>query len=173
MNQPKATSILNEILQKLSALTLEDELAQGIEETEVAAEELSAVEEEAPVEEVEAAPEATEEVTEELSEEPVEAAEEEAELMKGYVTEEAFASKIAQMEAKMAEMAKMIDEQMGSYKQEKEMMSEQIEKLSAEPAAEPITHSPEAETTEKKLFTYGGQRNKSTFDRVMERIGNQ
>ena len=165
----KSTEILNEILQKLSLLTKEDELAQGIEDTEVVAEELSSEEEEAPAVEEEAP---AEEATEELSEEPVEA-EEETQLMEGYVKQEAFDSKIAALEAKMAEMAKMIDDEMGSYKKDKEMMSEQIEKLSAEPAAEPIQHSPEAETPEKKLFTYGTGRTKSTFDRVMERIGNQ
>ena len=34
MESPKATTILNEILQKLSKLTKEDELAQGIKEEE-------------------------------------------------------------------------------------------------------------------------------------------
>ena len=168
MNTPKATSILNEILQKLSLLTAEDELAQGIEETDVVAEELSAVEEEAPAVEEPAVDEPSEELSEEV---PVEA--EETQLMEGYVKEEVFESKISALEAKMAEMAKMIDEEMGSYRKEKEMMSEQIEKLSAEPAAEPIEHSPEAETEQKKMFTYGGNRAKSTLDRVMERIGNQ
>ena len=171
MTTSKSTSILNEILQKLSLLTAEDELAQGIEETDVVAEELSAVEEEeAPAVEEEAA---SEEASEELSEEAPVEAEEETQLMEGYVKQEDFDSKMAAMEAKIAEMAKMIDEEMGGYKKEKEMMSAQIEKLSAEPAAEPIAHTPEAETTEKKLFTYGTERAKSTFDRVMERIGNQ
>lgn len=171
MNQPKATSILNEILEKLSALTVED---QKVEDVAVEAEELSAVEEEAPVEEeVQAAPESVEEVSEELSEEVVEAEAEETELEKGYVTEEAFASKIAEMEAKMAEMAKMIDEQMGSYQKEKEMMSAQIEKLSAEPAAEAINHNPEAATEKKPLYNYGMQRPQNTLDRVFNRLTNK
>ena len=50
----KSTEILNEILQKLSLLTKEDELAQGIEDTEVVAEELSSEVEEAPAVEEEA-----------------------------------------------------------------------------------------------------------------------
>ena len=169
MNTPKATSILNEILQKLSLLTAEDELAQGIEDTEVVAEELSAVEEEAT--EVEEAP-AVEEPSEELSEEAVEA--EETQLMEGYVKEEVFESKIqAEIEAKMAEMAKMIDEEMGSYRKEKEMMSAQIEKLSAEPATEAIEHSPEAATEKKPLYTYGTQRQQNTLDRVFNRLTNK
>ena len=144
----KSTEILNEILQKLSLLTKEDELAQGIADTEVVAEELSSEEEEAPAVEEEAP--AEDEACEELSEEPVEA-EEETQLMEGYVKQEDFESKIAAMEAKMAEMAKMIDEEMGGYRKDKEMMSAQIEKLSAEPAAEAIEHTPEAATEKKPV----------------------
>lgn len=166
MNQPKATSILNEILQKLSILTKEDELAQGINDVEIQAEELSTEEVEAP-----AIEEPTEEVTEELSEEPVEA--EETQLMEGYVKQEDFESKISALEAKIAEMAKMIDEEMGSYKKEKEMMSAQIEKLSAEPAAEAIEHTPEAATEKKPVLNFGMQRPQSTLDRVFNRITNK
>jgi hypothetical protein len=172
MESTKATSLLNEIMQKLSLLTKEDELAQGIEEIEVQEEVVELEEQEQPAE----APEESQEEQEELSEEPVEATEEleeETELMAGYVKQEEFESKMEAMEAKLAAMAKMIDEEMGGYKKEKEMMSKQIEELSAEPAAEAIKHDPEAETPEKKVFTYGGNRTKSTFDRVMERIGNQ
>jgi hypothetical protein len=165
----KSTEILNEILQKLSLLTKEDELAQGIEDTEVVAEELSSEVEEAPAVEEEAT---EEEVSEELSEEPVEA-EEETQLMEGYVKQEDFDSKIAAMEAKMAEMAKMIDDEMGSYKREKEMMSAQIEKLSAEPAAEAIEHTPEAATEKKPVYNYGMQRSQNTLDRVFNRLTNK
>ncbi len=166
----KSTEILNEILQKLSLLTKEDELAQGIEDTEVVAEELSSEEEEAPAVEEEAP--AEEEASEELSEEPVEA-EEETQLMEGYVKQEDFESKIAAMEAKMAEMAKMIDEEMGGYRKEKEMMSAQIEKLSAEPAAEAIEHTPEAATEKKPVYNYGMQRSQNTLDRVFNRLTNK
>ncbi len=166
----KSTEILNEILQKLSLLAKEDELAQGIADTEVVAEELSSEEEEAPAVEEEAP--AEEEVSEELSEEPVEA-EEETQLMEGYVKQEDFESKIAAMEAKMAEMAKMIDEEMGGYRKEKEMMSAQIEKLSAEPAAEAIEHTPEAATEKKPVYNYGMQRSQNTLDRVFNRLTNK
>ena len=88
----KSTEILNEILQKLSLLDVD---AEAVNETEVIAEELSTEEEEAPTVEEEAP---AEEASEELSEEVVEA-EEETQLEEGYVTEEAFASKIAEMEA--------------------------------------------------------------------------
>lgn len=165
----KSTEILNEILQKLSLLTKEDELAQGIEDTEVVAEELSSEVEEAPAVEEEAT---EEEVSEALSEEPVEA-EEETQLMEGYVKQEDFESKMAAMEAKMAEMAKMIDEEMGGYRKEKEMMSAQIEKLSAEPAAEAIEHTPEAATEKKPVYNYGMQRSQNTLDRVFNRLTNK
>ena len=164
----KSTEILNEILQKLSLLTKEDELAQGIEELDVVAEELSSEEEEAPAVEEEAP---AEEASEELSEEAVEA-EEETQLMEGYVTEEAFASKIAEMEAKMAEMAKMLDEEMG-YKQKSEELSSQLEKLSEEPAAEAIEHTPEAATEKKPVYNFGMQRPQNTLDRVFNRLTNK
>lgn len=164
----KSTEILNEILQKLSLLTKEDELAQGIEELDVVAEELSSEEEEAPAVEEEAP---AEEASEELSEEAVEA-EEETQLMEGYVTEEAFASKIAEMEAKMAEMAKMLDEEMG-YKQKSEELSSQLEKLSEEPAAEAINHTPEAATEKKPVYNFGMQRPQNTLDRVFNRLTNK
>ena len=164
----KSTEILNEILQKLSLLTKEDELAQGIEELDVVAEELSSEEEEAPAVEEEAP---AEEASEELSEEAVEA-DEETQLMEGYVTEEAFASKIAEIEAKMAEMAKMLDEEMG-YKQKSEELSSQLEKLSEEPAAEAIEHTPEAATEKKPVYNFGMQRPQNTLDRVFNRLTNK
>tara|TARA_R100001463_G_scaffold5853_3_gene19798 strand:- start:1283 stop:1780 length:498 start_codon:yes stop_codon:yes gene_type:complete len=163
----KSTEILNEILQKLSLLTKEDELAQGVEELDVVAEELSTEEEEAPAEQEAPA----EEASEELSEEAVEA-EEETQLMEGYVTEEAFASKMAEMEAKMAEMAKMLDEEMG-YKQKSEELSSQLEKLSEQPAAEAIEHTPEAATEKKPVYNFGMQRPQNTLDRVFNRLTNK
>jgi len=137
----KSTEILNEILQKLSVLTKEDELAQGIENTEVVAEELSAEEEE-------------------------------TQLMEGYVKQEDFESKISALEAKMAEMAKMLDDEMG-YKTKAEELSSQLEKLSEEPAAEAINHTPEAATEKKPVYNFGMQRPQNTLDRVFNRLTNK
>jgi hypothetical protein len=67
----------------------------------------------------------------------------------------------------------MIDDEMGSYKREKEMMSAQIEKLSAEPAAEAIEHTPEAATEKKPVYNYGMQRSQNTLDRVFNRLTNK
>ena len=161
----KSTEILNEILQKLSLLDVDTE---AVNETEVIAEELSIEEEEAPAVEEEAP---AEEASEELSEEVVEA-EEETQLMEGYVTEEAFASKIAEMEAKMAKIAAMMDSELG-YKTKAEELSSQLEKLSEQPAAEAINHTPEAATEKKPVYNFGMQRPQSTLDRVFNRLTNK
>ena len=175
MESPKATTILNEILQKLSKLTKEDELAQGIKE-EAVAENLS---EQVKEDNQEAKQELSEEVTQEaseesaeaeLSEESTEVEAEETQLMEGYVKKEEFESKISSLESKMAELMKKVDEDLGYANREKKMMSEQIEKLSAEPAAETIKHSPETEVKKANISFKNPNRPISTLDRVLERI---
>jgi len=161
-----ATTILNEILQKLSVLTKEDELSQE--------------------EVVEAVSEATEEVQEEVQEtvqeelaetEEVEAASdeveavEEAELKEGYVSEEKYMADMSAMKAEIDAIKKMIDEEMGYMKKEKEALSEQVKELSKEPAAEPIKHSPEEES-KPSLNLYAQSRTATTADRVLQRISN-
>jgi|13_taG_2_1085334.scaffolds.fasta_scaffold04776_9 uncharacterized phage infection (PIP) family protein YhgE len=172
MENPKATSLLSEILQKVSLLTQKE---QSVESEEVQEDVVLSEEVEAPAE-VENA-DVNEELAEATEESVEETVEEETLLMEGYVTEEAFASKLAEMDAKLAEMAEMIDREMGSYIKEKAEMSAQIEKLSAElasePAAEPIKHSPESEEAEKKIFSYGKNRPSSTLDRVFNRLNNK
>ncbi|MAO21860.1 MAG: hypothetical protein CMJ25_14015 [Phycisphaerae bacterium] len=172
MQNPKATSLLSEILQKVSLLTQKEQSAESeeIQEDVVLSEEVEATTEVENADVNEELAEATEESVEET-------VEEETLLMEGYVTEEAFASRLAEMDAKLAEMAGMIDKEMGSYIKEKAEMSAQIEKLSAElasePAAEPIKHSPESGETEKKIFSYGKNRPSSTLDRVFNRLNNK
>jgi len=172
MESPKATTILNEILQKLSKLTKEDELAQGIKE-EVVAENLS---EQVKEDNQEAKQELSEEVKQEaseeseLSEESTEVEAEETQLMEGYVKQEEFESKISSLESKMAELMKKVDEDLGVAYRDKKMMSEQIEKLSAEPAAETIKHSPETEVNKANVSFRNPNRPISTLDRVLERI---
>lgn len=177
----ESTKLLNEIWLKLSAIAKEDELAQDIAQEEVVEEQVVAPEQEAAIEEPTEATELSEETTEEV---PVEEAteeveleeetvEEEVNLMEGYVKEDDFKSAMAGMKAEIEALKKMVDEEMGGYKREKEMMEAQIEKLSAEPAAEPIKHSPDAESNEKKMFAYGVNKPQSTLDRVMSRIGNK
>ena len=173
MNNPKATSILNEILTKLSTITsVEDSPAS--EQVDAVVEELSeevveevladAVEESTEVSEevVEAAPEGSEEVLSEKLEE--------AELSGAYVTEEAFSTKILDMEAKLAEMKSLIDVEMSSQKIEKDKLAAQVLELSAQPAAKAITHNPEAETEKKPLYNFATDRASSTLDRVFNRL---
>ena len=98
MESPKATTILNEILQKLSKLTKEDELAQGIKEEAVAENLSEQVKEDNQEAKQELSEEVTQEATEEsaeaeLSEESTEVEAEETQLMEGYVKKEEFESK--------------------------------------------------------------------------------
>jgi hypothetical protein len=166
MNNPKATSILNEILQKLSSVVSEQESVQ----TENLSED---VQEEVLAEAQEESQEVSEEVVEAASEEGEDVLAEEsveAELSGAYVTEEAFTSKVLEMEAQLAEMKTLIEVEMSSQKKEKEELSAQVEKLSAEPAAEAITHNPEAETEKKPVYNFANQRATSTLDRVFNRL---
>ncbi len=187
--ESKATNILNDIMQKLSAISEPE--TKEVENIEVAAEEVTETPEveevalsedsveEVATEEVEAAldAESTEEV--ELAEESEEEAtkeeleeedSEEVELMEGYVKEEDFNSKIAQLE----DMIKSIKEDMmveySKVEQEKAELSSQVQKLSAEPAAEPIAHAPSEKTEQKEVVKFGQNRPASTLDRVFSKL---
>jgi len=187
--ESKATNILNDIMQKLSAISEPE--TKEVENIEVAAEEVTETPEveevalsedsveEVSAEEVEAAldAESTEEV--ELAEESEEEAtkeeleeedSEEVELMEGYVKEEDFNSKIAELE----DMIKSIKEDMmveyNKVEQEKAELSSQVEKLSAEPAAEPIAHNPSEKTEQKEVVKFGQNRPASTLDRVFSKL---
>jgi len=185
--ESKATNILNDIMQKLSAISEPE--TKEVENIEVAAEEVTETPEveevalsedsveEVAAEEVEAAldAESTEEVelAEESKEEATELEEEvseEVELMEGYVKEEDFNSKIAELE----DMIKSIKEDMmveySKVEQEKAELSSQVEKLSAEPAAEPIAHAPSEKTEQKEVVKFGQNRPASTLDRVFSKL---
>jgi len=175
-----ATTILNEILQKLSNLSEEQPNLEQLSEQEVQEEVVEAVSE--------TTEEVTEETTTELSEEvateeapevsEVEAsedeleAEDETQLEKGYVSEEKYMADMGAMKAEIEAIKKMIDEEMGYMKKEKEALSEQVKELSKEPAAEAIKHNPEESNPRRFDFTYGQNKPQSTFDRVMARISN-
>ena len=183
--ESKATNILNDIMQKLSAITAEEvkevenievqaeEVTETPEVEEVALSEDSAEVEEITEDEVEVSSEdnSTEEV--ELSEEDtteLEEDSEEVELMEGYVKEEDFNSKIAELE----DMIKSIKEDMmveyNKYEEEKKELSSQVEKLSAEPAAEPIAHAPSEKNEEKEVVKFGQNRPANTLDRVFSKL---
>ena len=164
MESIKATTILNDILQKLSLLTKEDELAQDILEEDVQ-EEVVASESEDAVEEVK------EELNDENVPEEVEVMEEEStELMEGYVKEEDFNQTIAAMKAELDALKEAVKGEMQKYKSEKEELAKQVEKLSAEPAAEPIKHSPKSES--KNLELSNSNKKMKTIDRVFSRLNN-
>ena len=169
----KSTTILNEILEKLSVLTKEDELAQELTSNEEVQEESIEPVSEA-TEEVQ---EETTELSEEISTEEVEASseeevvEEETDLKEGYVSEEKYMADMGAMKAEIEAIKKMIDEEMGYMKKEKEALSEQVKELSKEPAAEPIKHSPEEEA-KPSLNLYAQNRPMSTADKVFQRISN-
>ena len=183
--ESKATNILNDIMQKLSAINEPE--TKEVENIEVAAEEVTETPkveevalsedsvEEAATEEVDAAldAESTEEVelAEESEEEAPEAEEDEAEeLEEDYVSKQDFDSKIAELE----DMIKSIKEDMmveyDKVEQEKAELSAQVEKLSAEPAAEPIAHTPSEKTENKEVIKFGQNRPANTLDRVFSKL---
>ena len=106
-------------------------------------------------------------VSEELQEEVpvIEEASEEVEMdeMK-YVSKDEFESKISELKG-------MIEEMKLGYSEEKLSMEKEIEKLSAEPASEPIAHNPEGEV-KQNFKSFGQNRVMNTRDRVMNRIAN-
>jgi hypothetical protein len=174
MENTKATSILNDIMQKLS-LVKKDEvkeievnqevnLSEEIKEEEKLSQELTEL---ACQEEVKEELSSEEVVSEELQEEVpvIEEASEEVEMdeMK-YVGRDEFDSKIS-------ELKKMIEEMKLGYNEEKLSMEKEIEKLSAEPASEPISHNPEGES-KQNLKSFGQNRMMNTRDRVMNTIAN-
>lgn len=111
-----------------------------------------------------------EESEKETTEEELEEDSEEVELMEGYVKEEDFNSKIAELE----DMIKSIKEDMmveyEKVESEKAELSAQVEKLSAEPAAEPIAHAPSEKTEQKEVVKFGQNRPANTLDRVFSKL---
>lgn len=111
-----------------------------------------------------------EEVEEEIVEEEV--AEEETEDL-GYVSREEF-------ELALEEIKKMIDDlkpEEEAEKEEVEEVEEEVKEEEAElkaelskPASAPLKHNPEASTTKKRDFKFGRNKQKSTFDIILEKL---
>ena len=174
MENTKATSILNDIMEKLS-LVKKDEvkevevnqevnLSEQIKEEEKLSQELTEL---ACQEEVREELSTEEVVSEELQEEVpvIEEASQEIEMDETkYVGRDEFDSKISELKG-------MIEEMKLGYSEEKLSMETKIEKLSAEPASEPISHNPEGEV-KQNFKSYGQNKVLSTRDRVMNRIAN-
>ena len=171
MESKKATSVLSDIMQKLSSIgkpaeeVKEEvvELSEEVTETEVKEEEVveAASTEESTEEEVVLAEEeiAEEEVAEEAEEEVVEEDLNEEK----YISREEFENTIAEIKA-------MFTEATQAYEKEKLEMSAQIEDLSKAPASEPLTHSPEAELSNERKVLFSQRRGGSTMDRVLSKM---
>ena len=171
MESKKATSVLSDIMQKLSSIgkpaeeVKEEvvELSEEVTETEVKEEEVveAASTEESTEEEVVLAEEeiAEEEVAEEAEEEVVEEDLNEEK----YISREEFENTIAEIKAMFMEATQ-------AYEKEKLEMSAQIEDLSKAPASEPLTHSPEAELSNERKVLFSQRRGGSTMDRVLSKM---
>lgn len=174
--ESKATNILNDIMQKLSAITAEE--VNEVENIEVQAEEVAEtpeVEEVALSEdtaEVEKVSEEVELAEEESEEEAAESEEEsdEVELEEGYVKVEDFNSKVAELEDMIKSLKEDMMVEYGKVEEEKAELSAQVEKLSAEPAAEPIAHAPSQINEQKEVIKFGQNRPANTLDRVFSKL---
>lgn len=171
----KATVILKDIMQKLSMINAE-EVKEEVDNVEVVAEQVAAeveVKEEVELsEEVEEVAEDATELAEDSTEEAQDEVEEEAEDLEEdkYVSRDEFDSKIAEL-MDMIESAKGdMGKEKEMYEAEKAELSAQIEKLSAEPAVEPINHAPNQKQEKIEGFKFGQNRPLSTLDRVMSKL---
>lgn len=161
MESKKATTVLSDIMQKLSSIGKPEEvkeevveLSEEITEEEVKEEEVVLAEED----------EAAEEIVEEEEEEVVEEEVEEEELNEEkYVSREEFENAIADIKAMFIEVS-------NGYEKEKLEMSAQIEDLSKAPASEPLSHSPEAELSTEKKVLFSQKRRGSTMDRILSKM---
>ena len=158
MESKKATTVLSDIMQKLSSIGKPEEVKEEVVEL---SEEIT--EEEVKEEEVVLAEE--DEVAEEIVEEVVEEEEVEEEELneEKYVSREEFENAIADIKAMFIEVS-------NGYEKEKLEMSAQIEDLSKAPASEPLSHSPEAELSNEKKVLFSQKRRGSTMDRVLSKM---
>jgi hypothetical protein len=159
MESKKATSVLSDIMQKLSSIGKPEEvkeevveLSEEVTETEVKQEEVVLAEEGEEGEEI------VEEVVEEVVEEELDE--------EKYVSREEFENAIADIKAMFIEVS-------NGYEKEKLEMSAQIEDLSKAPASEPLSHSPEAELSSKKQVLFAQNRRMSTMDKVLSKMNSK
>ena len=159
MESKKATTVLSDIMQKLSSIGKPEEvkeevveLSEEVTEEEVKEEEVVLAEEDEVAEEI---VEEEEEVVEEVEEEELDE--------EMYVSREEFENAIADIKAMFIEVS-------NSYQEEKLEMSAQIEDLSKAPASEPLSHSPEAELSTEKKVLFSQKRKGSTMDRVLSKM---
>lgn len=175
MENTKATSILNDIMEKLS-LVKKDEVKEVEVKEEVNLSEQIKEEEEMSQKLTELACACEGEEKEDLASEEVvsEELQEEAPEMEASEEIEMDETKYVgrdEFESKISELKGMIEEMKLGYGEEKLSMQKEIEKLSAEPASEPIAHNPEGEV-KQNFKSFAQNRVMNTRDRVMNRIAN-
>ena len=159
MESKKATSVLSDIMQKLSSIGKPEEVKEEVVElSEEVTEEEVKQEEVVLAEEGEEGEEIVEEVVEEIVEEELDE--------EKYVSREEFENAIADIKAMFIEVS-------NGYKEEKVAMSAQIEDLSKAPASEPLSHSPEAGLSTERKVLFGQNRRMSTMDKVLSKMNNK
>jgi len=157
MNKEKeAKGILEKVLTMLSGVDKKAEVMEDV----VAEVELSEEAVETVVEEV--VIEAAQEDAQEVIEEPIEA-ELSAEPKVNYVTAEDF-------EKFKTELTAIVKGKVEEVEAEKVELSEQVVELSAQPATEPILHSPEMNTEGVSGFRYAQNKPKGMMDNVIEQL---
>lgn len=176
MENTKATSILNDIMEKLS-LVKKDEVKEVEVKEEVNLSEQIKEEEEMSQKLTELACACESEEKEDLASEEVVSEELQEEAPEMEVSEEIEMDETKyvgrdEFESKISELKGMIEEMKLGYSEEKLSMQKEIEKLSAEPASEPIAHNPEGEVKQKNFNSFAQNRVMNTRDRVMNRIAN-
>jgi len=168
MENTKATSILSDIMEKLSLVKKGDvkeieikeevNLSEQIKEEEQMSQELTELACQDKVE-LEDVPQAEEEGYKDGIADQKEDVKEDG----NWISRDEFESKISELKG-------LIEEMKMGYDGEKLSMQSKIEKLSSEPASKPIKHNPENEQAPKYL--YSQNRIMNTRDRVMNRISN-
>ena len=159
MESKKATSVLSDIMQKLSSIGKPEEVKEEVVElSEEVTEEEVKQEEVVLAEEGEEGEEIVEEVVEEIVEEELDE--------EKYVSREEFENAIADIKAMFIEVS-------NGYEKEKLEMSAQIEDLSKAPASEPLSHSPEAGLSTERKVLFGQNRRMSTMDKVLSKMNNK
>jgi hypothetical protein len=153
--------------QEVFIVTEDERIALPIGEYEMEDGRILVVAEEGVIAEIGEAKEEEAPATEEEASEEVEANEEEKEEEMAYATKE-------ELTAAMDELKGMIDEikAMMSPKEEEmseEVVEEQVEMSTDEPAAKPIKHSPETKTAEMHKFAKGAR--KDTLSRIFDKLG--
>lgn len=165
-----------EVGKEVFIITDDEKVAVPVGEYQLEDGKILVVIEEGVIAEIKEGDEMPEETPEEEVEE-VEAKKDEEEKM-GYATKE----ELAEVKQMIEEIKAMLEpkEEMSEVKEElkeevvEEQLSEQVEEVElSQPATEPLTHNPEANTTKKVEFKFAQSRKQTTFDKVLNKIINK